>query len=55
MTVKEKVDDNMVYAKVAELVDAHGSGPCELTLMGVRLSSLVPTTFVKMLSLASAL
>ena len=23
-------------ARVAELVDAHGSGPCDLTIMGVR-------------------
>ena len=29
-------------AGVAELADAHGSGPCELTLMGVQVPSPAP-------------
>ena len=31
-----------VCAGVAELADAHGSGPCELTLMGVQVPSPAP-------------
>ena len=29
-------------ARVAELVDAHGSGPCDLTIMGVRVPPRAP-------------
>ena len=35
-------DNNLGYADMAELADAHGSGPCELTFMGVRISLSAP-------------
>jgi len=33
---------NLIFAPLAELADAHGSGPCESNFMGVQVSQGAP-------------
>lgn len=49
-------EENMLYnvyynADVAELADAHGSGPCEGSFMGVRVPSSAPIYLYEILCL----